>query len=101
MTRNLNKDEIPKTRAGDVPLPLNKASLATAGFDLPSLSEMTPQVYDELRRLAASYLRGERTEHTLQRTALVHEAYLSLNGEGVPQWQNRPYAYVRDRNLCA
>lgn len=43
-----------------------------------TLAEMAPELYDELRRLAANYLRRERPEHTLQRTALVHEAYLRL-----------------------
>src|SRR6266850_6695636 len=42
-------------------------------IDAQSLAEMMPDVYDELRRLAANYLRGERSEHTLRRTALVHE----------------------------
>jgi len=91
MTRNLNKDETPQARPGEVPLPAVKVGMGPAGPDLPSLTEMTPQLYDELRRLAASYLRGERTEHTLQRTALVHEAYLRLNGEGAPQWQNQAH----------
>jgi len=53
---------------------------------------MTPEVYEELRRLAANYLRGERSEHTLQRTALVHEAYLRLADQhGEVDWQNRAY----------
>jgi RNA polymerase sigma-70 factor (ECF subfamily) len=60
-----------------------------ARIDALSLAEMPAELYDELRRLAASYLRGERLEHTLQRTALVHEAYLRLAGEQQPAWQNR------------
>lgn len=44
----------------------------------PCLNELMPSVYEELRRLAAAYLRGERPGHTLQPTALVHEAYLRL-----------------------
>lgn len=47
-----------------------------------------PEVYDELRRLAAAYLRGERIEHTLQGTALVHEAYLRLRNQPDLEWQN-------------
>ena len=55
-------------------------------------AEMTPEVYEELRRLAANYLRGERSEHTLQRTALVHEAYLRLADQhGEVDWQNRAH----------
>jgi RNA polymerase sigma factor (TIGR02999 family) len=49
-----------------------------AKIDQQALAAMMPDVYEELRRLAASYLRRERPGHTLQRTALVHEAYLRL-----------------------
>jgi RNA polymerase sigma factor (TIGR02999 family) len=45
-------------------------------------------VYEELRRLAAAYLRGERATHTLQPTALVHEAYLRLRGDSGVEWKN-------------
>ena len=47
-----------------------------------------PAVYEELRRLAAAYLRGERAEHTLQSTALVHEAYLRLRNQRHLEWQD-------------
>ena len=50
--------------------------------------EITPELYDELRRLAGSYLRNERAGHTLQRTALVHEAYLRLIHQPQSTWQN-------------
>lgn len=53
-----------------------------------ALAEVMPHVYEELRRLAAAYLRGERVEHTLQPTALVHEAYLNLLGQSRVQWDN-------------
>ena len=53
-----------------------------------SLDEMMPQVYEELRLLAAGYLRNERPEHTLQRTALVHEAYLRLAAQKNAAWEN-------------
>src|SRR6266436_9424759 len=57
--------------------------------DAEALAEMMPEVYEDLRRLAASYLRGERSEHTLQRTALVHEAYLRLAEQRQEAaWQN-------------
>ena len=46
-------------------------------------------VYDELRRIAAAYLRRERPDHTLQPTALVHEAYLRLVEQSEQNWQNR------------
>ena len=54
-----------------------------------AISEMMPEVYEDLRRLAETFLRGERTSHTLQRTALVHEAFLRLIGEENLIWQNR------------
>ena len=56
-----------------------------------SLDTLLPQVYDELRGLAASYLRRERPDHTLQPTALVHEVYLRLAGDKPIDWQNRAH----------
>ena len=56
-----------------------------------AISQMMPEVYDDLRRLAETFLRGERTAHTLQRTALVHEAFLRLIGEKNLVWQNRSH----------
>lgn len=53
--------------------------------------QLMPQVYDELRRLAANYLRQERPGQTLQATALVHEAYLRLSKEKNQPWQNRTH----------
>ncbi len=61
---------------------------ATSQPDRASMSEMIPEVYAELRRLAAAYLRGERVAHTLQPTALVHEAYLRLQKETGLEWKN-------------
>lgn len=54
-----------------------------------ALDELLPLVYDELRRLAHNYLRRERDEHTLQTTALVHEAYLKLIDQHSIDWKNR------------
>lgn len=58
-----------------------------------ALQELLPLVYDELRRLANSYLRKERGNHTLQPTALVHEAYLRLVGQKEINWQNRAHFF--------
>lgn len=52
-----------------------------------------PLVYEELRRLAHHYLSRERNGHTLQSTALVHEAYLRLAGANPPEWQNRAHFF--------
>src|SRR6187401_3105910 len=63
---------------------------ATRG-DKPALEALMPQVYAELRRLAAHYLKGERPGQTLQPTALVHEAYLKLLKDKPERWQNRAH----------
>ena len=55
---------------------------------------LMPLVYAELRRLAASYLRRERTDHTLQPTALVHEAYLRLVEQKSVQWQDKSHFFA-------
>jgi len=61
--------------------------------DRGALESLIPMVYGELRRLAAHYLKVERPDHTLQPTALVHEAYLRLvDQNGVP-WQNRAHFF--------
>jgi RNA polymerase sigma factor (TIGR02999 family) len=52
---------------------------------------MMPEVYEDLRRLAGSFLRRERTAHTLQQTALVHEAFLRLIGQENLVWENRSH----------
>ena len=61
--------------------------------DRQALEKLTPLVYDELRRLAGRYLRQERHGHTLQSTALVHEAYLKLVGQNNVHWQNRAHFF--------
>jgi RNA polymerase sigma-70 factor, ECF subfamily len=61
--------------------------------DQQALDDLTPLVYRELRQLAASCLRKERHGHTLQPTALVHEAYLRLVDQKSPSWQNRSHFF--------
>jgi RNA polymerase sigma factor (TIGR02999 family) len=61
----------------------------------PTASEqLLPAVYAELRRLARAHMVNERAEHTLQATALVHEAYLRLVGEADPQWDSRGHFFA-------
>lgn len=55
--------------------------------------KLLPLVYDQLKRLARRYMRRERVGHTLQTTALVHEAYLKLVGQHSPHWQGRAQFY--------
>jgi RNA polymerase sigma factor (TIGR02999 family) len=62
---------------------------AWSAGDKSALDELIPAVYDELRRLAKNYLSRERPDHTLQTTALVHEAYLRLVDQNAVNWQNR------------
>ena len=61
--------------------------------DPAALDELLPQVYRELRHLAAHYLRQERSEHTLQPTALVHEVYVRLVRERSTRFRNRVHFY--------
>ncbi len=61
--------------------------------DLAAREALLPLVYAELRRLAASYLRRERPDHTLQPTALVHEAYLRLVEERRVDWKSRSHFF--------
>ena len=72
-----------------VPVPELEVGAALPNEKNPAtVEEMMPAVYEDLRRLAAAYLRGERVEHTLQKTALVHEAYLRLLHQRNIEWQN-------------
>jgi RNA polymerase sigma-70 factor, ECF subfamily len=56
-------------------------------------SKLMPLVYSELRRVARRYMRSERPDHTLEPTALVHEAYLRLVGQREINWQNRAHFF--------
>lgn len=55
---------------------------------------LTEAVYHELRRLAAFYLKSERRDHTLQPTALVHEAWIRIASGGKPEWRNRAHFFA-------
>jgi len=77
------------TEKSDVTRLLNKAQ----NGDKESLDKLLPLIYDELRRVAANQLRAERENHTLQATALVHEAYLRLLEQQEVDWQNRAHFF--------
>jgi RNA polymerase sigma factor (TIGR02999 family) len=62
--------------------------------DDAALAELTPLVYEELRRLAHHHMGGERPDHTLQTTALVNEAYLRLADQTNPSWQSRAHFFA-------
>ena len=59
-----------------------------------ALTELTPLVYEDLRRLAHHYMDGQRPDHTLQTTALVNEAYLRLADQTNPNWQTRAHFFA-------
>src|SRR6266576_1589093 len=61
--------------------------------DPDALQRLMPLVYDELHRLARNYLRRERPDHTLQSTALVHEAYMRMVNQKTVHWQNRAHFF--------
>jgi len=62
--------------------------------DQGAFEQLTPLVYDELRRRARQYLRAERPNHTLRPTALVHEVYLRLAGLDQVDWQDRAHFFA-------
>jgi RNA polymerase sigma-70 factor, ECF subfamily len=73
------------------PAPADVTSLLNklAAGDQEAAAQLVPLVYEELRHLAARRLRQERPDHTLQATALVHEAYVKLAAQRDAKWQNR------------
>lgn len=74
---------------GDVTRVLDRAQKG----DAQAAAELLPLVYHELRRLAAHKMGAESLSHTLQPTALVHEAWLRLGGDQQPTWQNRAHFF--------
>jgi len=75
------------------PVGVTRLLSAWRAGDSNALGRLTPLVYEELRELAHRYMRRERRNHTLQATAVVHEAYVRLVGMDVP-WQNRTHFYA-------
>ncbi len=67
--------------------------------DRGSIEALLPLVYDELKAIAASKMRGERPDHTLQPTALVHEAFLRLVDQTQVQWQGRAHFCAMAANM--
>ena len=69
---------------------ITRLLVAWSGGDRQALDSLTPHIYEELRQLAERYMRNEKAGHTLQPTALVHEAYERLIGVDLP-WRNRAH----------
>lgn len=80
-----------------LPTPSNQVTallLRWSQGDSAALEKLVPLVYDELRRLARNCLAGQRPDHTLQSTALVHEAYLRLVDHTSVRWENRVHFFA-------
>jgi RNA polymerase sigma-70 factor (ECF subfamily) len=88
-------DPVTTSRGGDVSILLR----AWGDGDQHALDQLTPIVYDELRRLARYYLHRERPGHSLQATALVNEAYLRLVDYKRMHWENRAHFFAVSAQL--
>jgi RNA polymerase sigma-70 factor, ECF subfamily len=89
---SVNRIALPRSRQGGPPGgEVTDLLRAWGRGDLQARDRLVPLVYAALRRRAAAYLRRERADHTLQPTALVHEAYLRLVGQERVIWQNRAH----------
>jgi RNA polymerase sigma factor (TIGR02999 family) len=73
--------------------------IAWSNGEATALEELMPVVYDELRRVARQYMNREAGNHTLQTTALIHEAYLKLIDQKKVQWQNRAHFFAVSSQL--
>lgn len=80
--------------ANRTPGALTQLLIAWSRGDANALEQLTPLVYSELRKLAHRYMNRERAGHTLQTTAVVHEAFLRLLGNPQENWQNRAHFYA-------
>jgi RNA polymerase sigma factor (TIGR02999 family) len=78
----------------NAPADITRLLRAWRNGDAGALNALTPLVYDELRRLARRYVRGERAGHSLQATAIVHEAYLRLIDANGVNWQDRAHFFA-------
>lgn len=96
----LRENALPQARVGATHLQGNSSTKVTQllgrwrSGDREALDALIPLVYTELRRIAQHYLRNERPGHTLQSTALVHEAYVRMIRQDLPEWQNRAHFFA-------
>jgi RNA polymerase sigma factor (TIGR02999 family) len=95
-SRLLGKWEVPSVTEGvrvseSPPQPVSALLIKWRAGDPEALQALIPLVYQELRRIAQHHLQQERPDHTLQGTALVHEAYLRLMKQGPVEIENRPH----------
>ena len=85
--------KLPLPGMSESPIDVTMLLRDASGGSQSALEKLIPVVYEELRRLAAYYLRQERADHTLQATALVHEAYLRLVDQRNADWKNRNHFF--------
>ncbi len=81
------------------PQEVTQLLVAWSNGDSEALEKLMPLVYDDLRRLARNYMNRERAGHTLQTTALIHEAYLRLIEQKDVKWQNRAHFFAISAQL--
>ena len=87
------EDPLPDNKIDEKHQQITERLIAWNNGDTAALDDVLRAVYQELRRMADRYLRLERTGHTLQPTALVHEAYLRLIDQTQVSWQNRAHFF--------
>jgi len=75
------------------PQQISQLLVAWSNGDQAALDQLMPLVYGELRKMARRYMRGQPAGHTLQTTALIHEAYLKLVGQQEKRWRNRAHFF--------
>ncbi len=79
--------------------PVTQLLIAYSNGNRSALDQLLPMVYRELRRIAELRMRRERPDHTLNATALVHEAYIKLMDQGDVSWQNRAHFFAISSRL--
>src|ERR1700693_5629514 len=96
----MQRTEQPSEQTGGAAVSdISKLLVAWSAGNQGALKKLTPLVYDELRRLARRYMKGERPGHSLQTTALVNEAYMRLVDYKRMQWQNRAHFFAVSAQL--
>jgi len=98
LTEPFDSDSVGKQSAmnqpASTPPDISRLLLQWSEGNREALQELLPLVYDELHRQAARYLQRERVDHTLQTTALIHEAFLRLIDQRNVQWQSRNHFFA-------
>ena len=94
LDESVQKDDVSSPKERAVSSQVTQLLSRWSEGDQSALEELTPLVYDELRRLAHGYMSGARPDHTLQTTALVNEAYLKFAQQTHPNWNDRAHFFA-------